>query len=333
MQSASEAGGDDPAATGTKAGAPRERFGRFALVVLLVLFGGLLGLHLFVRTPLFCALSKNPVDVAPCYKVGVSDQSADVLLVGDSSLFYGIQPELIEAGTGIATYNHGLLGPSFSFDPAGVIDDYLAANAKPTTIVVYISPWNRIDPGRITDRVWFPLAVQTLRHGSPGDWLAFFAARPLATVEVPELVWRSTGFSRAMSGEWRQRVAASRGYLDYAAILSPEARTLPANCKPIERTETYAADNRASLTRLREQYRRDGIELLVYVAPTAACDRRLAEVRRAYVGVADNMPVALPDRYFTDDVGRAPHSHVNAEGSTLASNLLGRFLADRRVAR
>jgi hypothetical protein len=123
------------------------------------------------------------------------------------------------------------------------------------------------------------------------------------------------------------------GHLDYSAILDSEDRVLEGHCRFVDSppTEPYAADNREPITALRSHYAAEGLPLYVYVAPTALCDGQIDRVRAAYAGVANNMPVALPDRYFANDTVGG-HSHVNSDGVVAASNLLANFFSDQKLS-
>jgi len=117
------------------------------------------------------------------------------------------------------------------------------------------------------------------------------------------------------------------GHFDYAATISPRQARLSDACRSVVRQSTgpdYAAENRAALTALKAHYSALGLSLYVYVAPTAVCDGQIEQVRAAYTGVSDNVPAALPDRYFPNEVGH--HAHVNAEGVIAASALFADFL-------
>jgi hypothetical protein len=309
--------------------------GRFVLTVALVCGGTYALAYLFAISPAYCAYSQSFVDAAPCYKYDLRGVKADVLLVGDSALLYGIRPSLVQqASGGISSYNYGMVGPSFTFDPEAIIDHYLATNSRPQSIVVYFSPWNRIERHRITDLQWFPLAVLTLRHGTLADFFRLIRARPSAIVEIPAAIIRSTGRSTTPAKQRRLDMEQDDGHLDYSATLRADNLALPADCAPASHKHTdypYAADNKRAIAALRARYASRGIPVYVYIAPTALCDGEINEVRNIYAGVADNNPATLPDRYFADDTPLANHSHVNGDGVVMASALLADFLHQQNL--
>ncbi len=285
-------------------------------------------------SPIYCAHSRSFADTAPCYKYDLRGMKADALLVGDSSLLYAIRPSLVEEATGVSSYNYGMVGPAFSFNPEAIIDHYLATNMRPKFIVVYISPWHRIERYAITDPVWFPIGLLTLRHGTWVDFLRLFRARPSAVVEIPPTILRSIQLSKASATAWRAKMEDDGGRLDYASELTVDNRSLAEHCADIVKPATYgyAADNRGEIAALRAHYAALGFPLYVYVAPTAACDGHIDTVRAVYDGVADNLPQALEDKYFASDTRTGGHSHVNADGAMAASRLLSDFLAAQRLS-
>jgi hypothetical protein len=312
---------------GSKVGCAVNASGRFLLVVGLICGGAYFFAYLLAISPIYCAYSQSYVDEAPCYKYDLHGIKADVLLVGDSSLLYGIRPSLVEKESLISTYNYGMVGPAFSFDPQAVIDHYLATNTRPQAVIVYFSPWDRLERHKLTDPQWFPLAVLTLRHGTWVDFLRLFYARPSAIFEIPPTILRSVGLSPAPAARRRAQTESDYGHFDYAATIDSKRAKLTDDCHPVDRDvegQKYGADNRAALTSLRAQYAAIGLPLYVFVAPTAACDGQIDQVRAAYDGVSDNLPAALPNQYFPDDTGR--RSHVNAAGVVVASALLADFL-------
>jgi hypothetical protein len=311
-------------------------WGRFVLTVVLVCGGTYALTYLLAISPVYCAYSRSFVDAAPCYKYDLHGIKADVLLVGDSALLYGIRPSLFERATGgISSYNYGMVGPAFTFDPQAVIDHYLATNSRPKAVVVYLSPWNRIERYSITDRQWFPIAVLTLRHGTLIDFLRLIRARPSALVEIPAVIVRSIGLSTTLARERRLEMEQNGGHLDYSATLNDSNLALPSGCTSSRQGQLgypYAANNRQAIAALRARYEGQGIPLYVYIAPTALCDGAINEVRNVYAGVSDNTPVALPDKYFADDTSSANHSHLNGEGVIVASMMLADFFDKQKLS-
>jgi hypothetical protein len=278
---------------------------------------------------IFCSYSRSFAEVAPCYKFDVRGKNVDVLLVGDSALLYGVRPSILKSSTNISSYNYGMQGPAFSFDPQAVIDHYLVTNGKPRAVIVYFSPWNRMVRHELNDPQFFPLAILTLRHQVWSDFFYLLLARPSAVVEIPQIILNAINFSSIPTTNWRTQMENDDGYFNYASTLSAQQIALGDDCRMpnVQPLGPYAADNRKTLEELRSRYAALGLSLYIYVAPTALCDGQVDRVRSVYRGVADNDPVALPNKYFADDNPLGRHAHVNAEGTEVVSALLANFLS------
>ena len=302
------------------------RHARFVIIILAICLGGYAGLLGLGRSSFYCSHTHSFFDTAPCFQPEVRGQQADVLLVGDSSLLYGINPRLVQAAGGGSTYNLGMVGPSFGFRVGKLIDRYLANNARPKAIILYFAPWHLLSGNRVTDPQWAPLGIYLLRHGGIDDIAAYLRVNPSAIVELPPLLWNGMTQSGARTSVFRKELALNHGYLNYDR--RGTLRPLPDDCSP----STYdhrgmdVPDNRAALAALRQQYRARGIPLFVYIAPTAICDAQVAAVRQAYAGSADMIPQALPNRLFANDTTRAEHVHASPEGVAVFSNNLAAFI-------
>jgi hypothetical protein len=286
------------------------------------------GIYSFALSPAYCAHSRNYADVAPCYKYDVRGIGVDILLVGDSSLLYGIRPATVERASHQLTYNYGMVGPAFTFNPFAVIDHYLKTNRRPRAVVVYLSPWSRLELHKITDPQWFPVAVLTLRHG---PWLDFFhllRARPSALVEIPPTIVQSTGLFTGFMKQLRSAMERDGGWFDYGETLTGDHIALAGDCRRTDQSAdvAFAADNRDAFTELRSHYSTLGLPVFFYIAPTAICDGHINEIRNVYAGVADNQPAALSNLFFANDTPSGGHSHVNSDGVGPVSELLADFL-------
>jgi len=305
---------------------------RFILIVLGICLAGYSSLLLFARTPTYCEVTKGKADLTPCYKFFVKDQQAEILLVGDSSLLYGVEPDVVEQVSHRSVYNYGIVGPVFAFNPDKVVDHYLARNGRPKAIVVYISPWDQVEPGAIHDEVWFPVGLAALQHGTLGDALAVLRARPSAVVELPPIILRSIGFSRTPNRALRDAMEAASGHFDYPATLTDANRAI-AHC-PYGDADARVPETvrtRTALSALKARMAARGIPLYVYVAPFARCGTNVAKLEQAYRGLSDNVPTPLPDALFSNDA--RPFVHVNEDGAKAVSRLLGDFIAAKGIGR
>lgn len=308
---------------------------RFLSIVAVICFGAYSGLLLLGMSRPYCEFSTS-FDISACYKFDVHDQTADILLVGDSALLYGIQPKIVAAITHKSAYNYGIIGEMFSFDPDAVIERYIEKNRKPRAIIAYIGPWDLIEPGRIIDPRYFPVAAAALQHPHVVSLADLLVARPSAIVELPQIIGTGLSFShrRQILG-WRTSMEAELGFVDYAHEIPLEDRQF-GECPRKWKDESIpdASASRPALEKLKARYAAQGIEFFVYVAPFARCHTNERQIQTRYRGIADNRITALDDSLFVveRESGLGGQVHVNAAGSTVVSEMLGQFILSHRIA-
>lgn len=306
-------------------------YGRYITVVLAICVVGYVAAISFGRTAAYCALTVDYVDVAVCYKSLVKDQDAQVLLVGDSALLYGVKPSVVEAQSGRTAYNYGMVGGVFAFDPDSVIDRYLARNRAPRAVIVYLSPWDRVRPGEIEDWFWFPVALQIMQHGQVADFAKLLRARPMALFDLPQLIVRTTGLSKERNAALRADMDAARGHFDYARMVAAWPQTI--GCRDLFDSGPVAdtGQTRVEFARLRARYAAKGIPVYVYAAPFARCGAKVAQVQAAFQGVSDNVPTPLSDELFIDERAPGESVHVNKPGQDVVSRMLGDFIVRHHI--
>lgn len=304
---------------------------RYILIVLVICLAGYSGLFLFGRSPAYCTVTKSSADSSPCYKFAVRGERADILLVGDSSLLYGVEPRIVEAVAHRSVYNYGVVGPVFAFNPTAVIDHYLATNRRPRAIIVYVSPWDVIEPGHIHDPIWFPIGLAALQHPEVLHFADLLRARPSALVELPPIVAgsivpRSIGRATSRGTALRAQMDRDHGFFDYGALLpADDARLTDCPTAPGALPPPDTRPSRAAFARLKARYGAQGLPVHFYIAPFARCGVVPAALGRVYAGLADNPPMPLDDALFARERGAA-HVHVNVDGARVVSELLGRFI-------
>jgi hypothetical protein len=305
---------------------------RFICIVLAICLAGYSALFILGRSSTYCTLTKRSADLSPCYKFSVAGQKADILVVGDSSLLYGIRPDVVESFARRSVYNYGIVGPTFAFDPRATIERYLATNTRPRAIIVYLSPWDIVEPGKILDPVWFPAGLTALQHGGLAEMAAIVRARPSAIVELPPIILSSIGFSTQASAQRRKAMEAAGGHFDFETMLNAGNRSLkdcPASPPPGEVPQ--ASRSRAALASLKAHYAGQGIPLYIYTAPFGRCGAQTQAIAAAYRGIADNVPTSLPDELFARESGYGKSVHVNRDGVLVVSRLLGEFIQTHQI--
>lgn len=317
-------------------GSLRRRHIAFLVALGTLLAAVLIGPYAVVRSnALYCRHSRVFWDPVDCYKFGLRERSADVVMVGDSSLVFGIQPRLVEKQAHVSAINLGLSAGGVIFFPKLLLDHYLKRNAPPRMIVLYVSPWTMVRDNPDMPHLWNDGARVAVRHGNLSEVASIFLQDPRRLIQFPMIVlqqgwsqfslsqawWRAASTEMDRDGGWFAPQRPGRP----ASVQQPaEDAALSDRCrlaaKPLGRPE------RAMFDRFRATYERDGIPVLIYVAPIPACDPSIGPVVAAYREIADNRPQTLPGHDFIDDGWRV---HLDAAGSAEATRQFAAFLSGR----
>ncbi len=320
-----------PARSARAAGARYASF-LFALFALLFL---VLSLPYFVVTSnaLYCRHTRMFWDVSDCFKFGLKHQSSDIALTGDSSLVFGIEPNLLKQRLHVSSYNLGLTAGGVIFFPRLLLDHYLKRNDPPRLVVLYVSPWTFVEQQRDMIHLWDDGARVAVRHGNLSEIATVFGRDPRRIIQFSVVVLQQ-GFGQfSVSQTWwkaaSEEMQAHRGWFAMRnpdrprSIFGPSQQpTLSDDCrldsKPI------GLPDRKLIGRFRKAYERRGIHVVVYVAPIPACDASYPAVVDAYAGISDNRPQTLPSHYFVDDGWRV---HLTPVGAARATAQFSEFIS------
>ncbi len=306
-----------------------------AAVSALCLFVLIVTYAIVTSNTLYCRHSTVFWDATDCFKFSLHDQAADVVFVGDSSLVFGVRPNVIADRLHVTAFNLGLPAGSLIFFPGMLLDHYLARNQHPRLIVLYVSPWTLVDDQRDITQLWNDGARVALRHGSLAEVGRIFESDPRRLVQFPAIFLQQGWRQFSLSGQWwLQASAEMRAERGWFAIWRPgRARAIlrPGGpfAKPVSLSDRCTLTvkpllpNRRQIRQFRETYERDGTRVLVYVAPVPNCDPSYPAIVAAYAGVADNRPQTLPGRYFVDDGWRV---HMTRDGADQATRQVADFI-------
>jgi hypothetical protein len=310
------------------------------LIIKLAVFASALvactiGSAYFIRTDLFLAHSSNISQIISSFKfANLSDINADIVFVGDSTAVVGVDPGIVDDVTGLTSYNLSLTVGSFIAVGDIILERYLAQNRPPKFIVLYIGPWTT--PTRPEWMVGKAFALQypsweatfaVVNFARDREAIGYFARFP---GQLPALLrWSASQFWRGYdSGPAKQvridgALAQYQGWIPLETGVAglPSVRGIPDGC----RLAPYDAEPDAKfIGDFRRKYETRQTKVLVVVSPIPDCDESLAQLRRAYRGIADLLPRALPHRYFADDQPR--HNHLLEEGSEVNSEQIGEYI-------
>jgi hypothetical protein len=306
--------------------------GRYLILVLISLPCFILLALLFVRSDFLFRHDTVVEDILLERRYDFSGIDADVVFVGDSSLMFGVIPNLVQAQTGLSAYSLGTAAYVLIAAPNLLLDDYLRTNRAPRLVILYLAPWARVNPPYAFNVAWNVGVRMLVGRGSPAQIARYFIDH--SEVVIPSLAdfwsrllstwdWRSSTYNTVVADLIRER----GWFPSDAPILRLPEGGLKDGCSgptfSINPDTTYLASFRGRLAAR-------GIDVAVYVAPMPDCDPSDTRAQRAYAGIADNSPYVLPHKYFVDDSWYAHLSPDGAAENTMrVSAFLQRYLTDK----
>lgn len=276
----------------------------------------------------YCRHSRLFWNATDCVKYALRNQNADILMVGDSALVFGIRPDVIERQTGFSAYNLGQPAGAVLFHPDMLLDHYLKSNRKPRLIVLFASPWTYLKQQPDLPHLWNDAVRVTLRHGTIDQVLSLFATDPRWLIQFPALIvqqeeWRHVDLSLRTWHAMNDEIEAGRGWLAYRNLSRTGQPVAALPERPSLASKPVGLPDRDKIETFRKKYERMGIKVAFYIASVPMSDPSYAQIRRRYAGLADNLPRRLPDRFFVDDGWRI---HLLAAGTEAASLQMSGFL-------
>lgn len=295
----------------------------FCLVLLLIPYVATSSDAIYCRRTLFFW------NLNDCWKFAVHGRSAELVLVGDSSLIFGIRPDALKQKLGLSAINLGLPAGGVIFYPELMLDDYLAHNRRPRLIVLYVSPWTFVKQQKDLPLLLNDTIQVTLRHGSLNQIAQILSAYPSWLIRFPVIfLQRQTWRHILFLPQTKQRVLSDlrkeEGWMDYRGMAESTSREplLAPNCHlPAKQIGVL---DLGKINRFRSKYENGGTRVMIYIAPVPDCDMTHGRIVAAYRGVSDNQPATLPSQYFIDDNWRV---HLVREGADRSTSQMINFLS------
>jgi hypothetical protein len=258
----------------------------------------------------------DPVDE---HQFGVHDQKADILLIGDSSLLFGVSPELIRRETGWDVYNLGVSMPVLMLGHEMLLRRYLSHNKTPRLMILYLSAPMRTRPPYAVVPTWYEGETMLLRYGGAHRVVDFFVNHGSEISRFISLAGHRT-LALDWSGQHYNALATALDS-DHGHVEVPFQGTMgdgdcPVSPVPVMPDEEFIQQFRREAARL-------GIPAAVYLAPLPDCDPMFAHTSSSYSRVVDNAPYTLAHRLFADDHQRV---HLVPAGARQNSHIVAAFL-------
>ena len=234
--------------------------------------------------------------------------AADVVILGDSSALFGLDPRRLARQLGVSVLNLPNTGPTLAVTGTLALDRYLERHPAPQVLVVYVTAWN-LDflhapprPEGLTGNEkphLFEGIEPLLRHGTPAEILSFIRLHPAAALAFPfkfdQTLLEMLPLRLAGRRGLRHELERSAGHLDADMGLE----SLSATCTLPQQLLAPAATR--TVAELAHRYQTAQTQLLIYIAPLPGCGNAGVIAGRAYGSYSTAPPQILPPEWFSAD--------------------------------
>jgi hypothetical protein len=285
---------------------PAFAWGFVAVVVVLYLSPLVL-----LRMPGFQSWNTSQPAVEQDYIFTTPHIDADIVLLGESSAEFGLDPRQVSAALGLRTVN--LTNTLATLPVIGrlELDRYLSQNKRPRLLIFYLAPWD-------LDFFQSPLARYEgeellLRHGSASDILAYTWHHGTEMLNFPLQFY---AFNTPFDAGRRHWPAAT----NKVVIQQLGHASLGAEKAPLSPTCTFPdhilaqSGKTASIDALLQEYRTSADQVILYLAPIPRCAGYATLLMGPYSRLDTAPSQVLPAEDFGDD-GYYAHPVPSAVGT------------------
>jgi hypothetical protein len=226
------------------------------------------------------------------------NENADVVLFGDSSVLYNVNPRLVSEETGLKIINLPNTVGGLPVTDDLVLSRYLKSNRAPRLIVLYFSPWNLDYHSRHLTQS-FEGEEMLFRNGSLDQIIAFVRRRPSEALLFPVRMF-SAAPKASLMAQLRHEdrdadIRATMGHID-AQSFRPHL-TAPCTLPPV----LLASSGFESVQRLAQRYANAGTRVLIFVAPIPSCINAGEVLGRPFAALPGAPPRTIDPSLFLDD--------------------------------
>ncbi len=297
---------------GTRRPVPHRRY--LALLIIPPLLGYLFGFFL-VRMPGYERWGGSQFGPVLDYAFQTANQNADVVIFGDSSALFGVDPVQMGRDLHLKVVNlpNTIGGLPVIGDMA--LERYIARNHPPKMIIFFFCAWDLNYEG-VTGTRLFEGEEMLARHGSWSKIAHYGLAHPQEVLYFPFRVYSTLGFSSLkhlfQTGGPTPIVAAFHGHIANYFTFPPLASdcTIPAS--------DIAEHRAASVQALMAKYSTPQTTTMLYLAPVPGCQnaRELLSAVRGNLHTAP--PAVFPASDFTAD---GYYAHLRSGATPAATEL------------
>ena len=232
-------------------------------------------------------------------------RQCDVLVFGDSTAMTGVNPDQVQAATGLRTCNIAVTNAVLAVTDDLPLNQFLAHNARPQVLLLQFSPDDlQRESHAWTRTIYAEGLLELLRHGSGKEIQKVIVQHPRETIAFAGYVAGYSayyGLRSVWSALTRTPMEEETTKIRNGFFTPPmAART---SCDSTERRipKSDRAFSASFVETLRARYRSRAGVVLINVAPIPSCDEDLPAYQAQLSGLTSNMLRGLPIGLFNDD--------------------------------
>ena len=218
----------------------------------------------------------------------------EIVVYGDSSAMVGVDPAVVRAKTGLTACNIAEFESATTVMGTGLLDSYLAHNARPRWILFVFAPEDLTPQTKWTGPSRMDAIVYAMRTRRTPGMVAALALHPTDTFGALEGGLRTLVrdlHKPALSAEARSLRADHQGWFPLPNEVATRCAT-PVDPGPLDP---------AWVAGLRAKYATQGTRVGVLVVPEPPCDATYADYAAKVRGVADNSLEIYPLEDYSAD--------------------------------
>ncbi len=252
--------------------------------------------YLLIHLPHFGQWTTSPFGRDLEYTMTTGHIDADVLIYGDSTALYGLNPRRMSSELGVKVFNLPNVLPSLRATYDLGLKQYLAHNKRPRLIVLYLAPWDLDYANFKAEDTAYDGEEMLLRHGNAQELWGFARKHPDLYLQFPFTFYRVQVNDRTFHRDYSLPEVATT--LGQRAV--PAFAPLPADCALPPARAAGHLPMQTALDLYRE-YNQPGMPAMVYVAPIPHCVNAAIVAEDNYAPLHAAAPRLMPPGDFVQD--------------------------------
>jgi hypothetical protein len=249
------------------------------------------------------------------YAFQLKGKSFDVVIYGDSTPLYAVDPARISALTGFSVVDLPSTYSIMTNLDEMTLDTYLTHNAKPKALVLMLAPWAGVG---VRSPVQYEAYMTVLRWGRLAHLWQMIMRSPSGLQNTERQIMLDFAislYSPPRHPTELDTVAAANGHITF--------QKPPMKKSGLCTASVGNPNDHRFIDRFVNKYKNLHYRVIVFAAPIPDCSKQFEKFRGALTGLTANEPHTLPTEWFGDDgmVVHALEPAVPVISSELAQTL------------